>query len=187
MRSRTWTAAIGAALLALALPGGVLAQDGASDGADGSLLYVVNATSGSIDGSTLTLVGVPSVLFFADRPERFAGHMSVDGLVNGWGLGERSFTAVPPNAVLSVFGDAGVEDAVVVLTGVTAGDGELSFEIELIEGDAPTGSFGPVALFIDNADQDAALDALCANPDHATHWFGAVPAVFDVCKATGRE
>jgi hypothetical protein len=106
---------------------------------DAEYLFVQNASSGSFDGKVLTLEGVqllfvqnakdvaleknslvlkgvaPQTIFFTDRPERMAGHMTTAYFVDGWGKGENSFAADPPNAALSVFGEKEVVDVVVTL------------------------------------------------------------------------
>ncbi len=40
-------------------------------------LFVISGTSGSLKGDTLTLNGVPNVIYFSDRPNRIAGHLSL--------------------------------------------------------------------------------------------------------------
>ena len=47
-------------------------------------LFVMSAISGSCDGETLTLTGVPAVVFFSDRPYRIAGHMTLAEFVEKW-------------------------------------------------------------------------------------------------------
>jgi len=105
----------------------------------------------SADG-TLTLRGItPSTLYFSDRPQRVVGHMSTADFVDLWAIGENSFEADPPNAVLS-FLEPGAdvpEDAVVVLTKPNLdGAGDLAYSIEVLEGTVPAHT-GPVTLFID--------------------------------------
>jgi hypothetical protein len=138
------------AISLLAVPAGVHAQDHVIDeAADAEFLYVVSATSGSVEGDTLTLVGVPSVVYFSDRPARIAGHMSVEGFVAGWDGGVGSFADVPPNAVLSVLETDGVKDSVVELTAIGLEGDALTFEMVVLEGEPPEGSIGPVSLFLD--------------------------------------
>jgi hypothetical protein len=65
-------------------------------------LYVQSARGLVSDGVAFTLRGLaPSTLMFSDRPERIVGHLSSAQFVDGWGDGENSFLADPPNAVLS--------------------------------------------------------------------------------------
>jgi hypothetical protein len=138
------------ALSLVAVPFGVQAQDHVIDEAvDAEFLYVLSATSGSVDGDTLTLMGVPSVIYFSDRPARIAGHLTVDDFVAAWDQGVDSFTADPPNAVLSVLDMDGVVDSVVELTAIGGDRDALTFEMVVLEGEPPQGSIGPVSLFVD--------------------------------------
>jgi len=103
-----------------------------------------------IDG-TLTLQGVtPSTLYFSDRPERVVGHMTTADFVDLWAIGDNSFEADPPNAVLSFLEPGGEvpDDAVIVIREPRLSDGELSYSIEVLEGTVPAHT-GPVTLFID--------------------------------------
>ena len=54
-------------------------------------LYVISGTSGSLEGDKLTLNGVPSVIYFSDRPARIAGHMSLSSFIKMWNKGSDSF------------------------------------------------------------------------------------------------
>jgi hypothetical protein len=115
-------------------------------------MFVQTARGIDSDAGTLTLRGVtPSTLYFSDRPQRVVGHMSTADFVDLWGIGDNSFAADPPNAVLS-FLEPGAdvpEDAVVVLTKPNLdGAGDLAYSIEVLEGTVPAHS-GPVTLFID--------------------------------------
>jgi hypothetical protein len=115
-------------------------------------MFVQTAAGIDSDGQTLTLRGItPSTLYFSDRPQRVVGHMSSADFVDLWAVGDNSFEADPPNAVLAFLEPdaAAPDDAVVVLTTPkldTAGD--LSYSIEVLEGSVPTHA-GPVTLFID--------------------------------------
>jgi hypothetical protein len=101
---------------------------------------------------TLTLRGVtPSTLYFSDRPERVVGHMTTADFVDLWAIGENSFEADPPNAVLAFLEPGGdvPEDAVVVLRAPNLDEaGDLAYSIEVLEGTVPAHT-GPVTLFID--------------------------------------
>ena len=106
-------------------------------------LIVLNARGASLQGQKLTLVGVaPNSIVFADRPVRSAGHVLTAHLLEEWGTGSDSFAKDPPNATVSVFSKDGstIRDAVVVLkTPNLAGD-QLTFDVQVLEGDwrAPT-------------------------------------------------
>jgi len=122
--------------------------------ASASYLYVISGTSGSIEGTTLTLHGVPSVLWFTDRPERDAGHMTVADFLAGWDQGSGSFAADPPNAALSILAEDGGDpiEAVMELDSVSGDGTNLAFEVTPIEGTLPEGTFGTASLFIDTCD-----------------------------------
>ena len=65
-----------------------------------------------------------------------------------WGEGDDSFAADPPNAVLSLFEDEHVSDVVVVLRDPVLSNGDLSYSVDVTDGDLVATS-GPVSLFID--------------------------------------
>ena len=115
-------------------------------------MFVQTAEGIDSDGQTLTLRGItPSTLYFSDRPRRVVGHMSTDDFVDLWAVGDNSFEADPPNAVLS-FLEPDVDapnDAVIVLRKPDLdGAGSLSYSIKVLDGTVPTHT-GPVTLFID--------------------------------------
>src|SRR5664279_236755 len=114
-------------------------------------MFVQIARSVSSDQTTLTLHDVaPSTLYFSDRPERVVGHMTTEQFIGQWTEGPNSFDEDPPNAVLSYI-DTGADiptDAVVILRDPVAGNGSLTYAIEVLEGTVPAES-GAVTLFID--------------------------------------
>ena len=70
-----------------------------------NLLFVQTAEDLKADDKTMRLVNVgKQTLYFSDRPVRIAGHMEMPTYLNEWkpGAGSDNFTAVPPNATLSV-------------------------------------------------------------------------------------
>ena len=115
-------------------------------------MFVQTAEGINSDGETLTLHGItPSTLYFSDRPQRVVGHMSTDDFVDLWSVGDNSFEADPPNAVLAFLepGADAPEDVVVVLKRPNLdGAGNLSYSIDALEGAVPADA-GPVTLFID--------------------------------------
>ena len=114
-------------------------------------MFVQTAQGIDSAGGTLTLRGVtPSTLYFSDRPERVVGHMTTADFVDLWGVGDNSFEADPPNAVLAFLEPGGEvpDDAVIVIREPRLSDGELSYSIEVLEGTVPAHT-GPVTLFID--------------------------------------
>ena len=114
-------------------------------------MFVQTAQSIERTDGTLTLRGVtPSTLYFSDRPQRVVGHMTTADFVDLWAIGDNSFQADPPNAVLAFLepGDDVPDDAVIVLKAPRLSDGELTYSIEVLEGTVPAHT-GPVTLFID--------------------------------------
>ena len=115
-------------------------------------LFVQNASSMSFDKakSTLTLKGVsPHTIFFSDRPERIAGNMPTPEFVPFWSEGTDSFQKSPPNANLSILSkDKSVSDVVVVLRDPVLKGANLSYTVQILEGNMPA-SGGAVSLFID--------------------------------------
>jgi hypothetical protein len=115
-------------------------------------LIVMNAHGASLEGDTLTLNGVaPNSIIFADRPVRSAGHALTTQLLEEWGTSsDASFTKDPPNATVSVFNKDGskVRDAVVVLKSPKLEGDQLTFAVQVLEGDL-AGADGPASVFID--------------------------------------
>ena len=114
-------------------------------------LIVLNARGANLQGQQLTLVGVASnSIVFADRPVRSAGHVLTTYLLEEWGTGSDSFAKNPPNATVSVFSKDGsiVRDAVVVLKTPTLSGDQLTFDVQVLEGDV-AGADGAAAVFID--------------------------------------
>ncbi|WP_297973518.1 hypothetical protein [uncultured Amaricoccus sp.] len=115
-------------------------------------LIVMNAGGAILEGGTLTLKDVAAnAIVFADRPVRAAGHALTSTLLDEWNPSyPDSFAADPPNATVSVFGetDDNVRDAVVVLSAPQMQASDLTFAVEVLEGDL-TGAAGPAAVFID--------------------------------------
>jgi hypothetical protein len=116
--------------------------------ADVELLFVQSATSGSYDGKTLTLNGVPSTTYFSDRPKRIVGHLKTGSFVEQWAQGKDSFAGDPPNAVLSILGKDGASDATVELSSPRFEGDRLSYQVKLLDGTPPK-NFNTAALFID--------------------------------------
>lgn len=136
------------ASLLLVLPLATMAQDAspaASPDDEGSFLFVLSSTSGSVDGDTLTLEEVPAIVTFSDRPERIAVDVPLEALSDA---GD-AFADDPPNAVLSVLTDEGITDVVLELTSATVDGSGASFGYDVLAGDPPEGDFGPASLFVD--------------------------------------
>lgn len=114
--------------------------------------YLFAQTAGGVlidRGGRLRLQGVsPATLFFSDRPDRVTGHIPTSDFVAEWAVGDDSFADNPPNAVLSLFTDDEVNDVVVVLTDPVLEGGDLSYTVDVTDGEL-TSSNGPASLFID--------------------------------------
>jgi hypothetical protein len=114
-------------------------------------LFAQTAREITTDGDRVTLHGLsPAILYFSDRPQRVVDHLTTKQFIEEWDLGENSFAADPPNAVISFVegGDRTPEDAIVVLKDpVLAGD-SLTYTIDILEGSLPPkGEL--VSVFID--------------------------------------
>lgn len=63
------------------------------------------------------------MIFFADRPERMAGHFPVPHFLQMWDEGKDSFKNDPPNANLSILGEKeGATNVVVEITNPSLSD-----------------------------------------------------------------
>ena len=116
-------------------------------------LFVQTAEKVTFDEKTrtMTLVDVsPTTLFFSDRPERITGHGRTAEYVADWAKGEDSFESEPPNASLCIMGDDDkhIAEAVVVLTKPVFKDGNLSYTVEVLDGELPAAG-GACSLFVD--------------------------------------
>jgi len=120
----------------------VFAEHVIDDSKNTGYLYVISGTSGSLEGDTLTLNGVPNVVYFSDRPNRIAGHLSLSNFVEMWDKGVDSFKADPPNATLSVLKKEGAKNVVVDLISAEQKNGSVVFKVAVLVGKVP-GSFGP--------------------------------------------
>ena len=119
--------------------------------ADGTadFLFVQNARGIEYADGKLTLKGVnPATVMFSDRPDRIAGHMATSRFVPFWGEGKDSFLKDPPNATLSFLENKEMADAVVVLREPVREGEDLSYEVEVLEGEIPAIA-GAASLFID--------------------------------------
>jgi hypothetical protein len=114
-------------------------------------LIVMNSHSATLQGNKLTLNGVsPNSIIFADRPVRSAGHELTTDLLGEWKSGSGSFSNDPPNATVSVLSKNGdsVRDAVVVLKSPKLEGAQLTFDVQVLEGNL-SGADGPASIFID--------------------------------------
>ena len=98
---------------------------------------------------TLTMERLgPTALIFSDRPDRVTGHIPSGEFIGSWDQGKDSFASNPPNAVLSVFLPDAVHDVVVVLTDPQYDGADLTYQVEILDGEMPEAG-GETALFID--------------------------------------
>ena len=114
-------------------------------------LFVIRANNVTFDGDHMVLKGVdPNITYFCDRPERSAGHLTIEALKGIVSEGENNFVENPPNASLSIFNpDKPITDIVVTLPSAPKVVGNtFDFEIQLLEGELPKEG-GQVALFVD--------------------------------------
>jgi hypothetical protein len=141
-----------------------------------SVLFTQSAEGGSLtaargDRMTLTLRGVaPQVVWFQDRPDRHAGHVSAIGLVSQW----RSFgfQSDAPNAALTLLAAPDDADTVVVellrRPRYDPAQATMTYVVRLLsrtpnrlaDFDADVDAavparFGAASLFIDDAQVDA--------------------------------
>jgi len=127
----------------------VFAEHVIDDSKNTGYLFVISGTSGSLKGDTLTLNGVPNVIYFSDRPARKAGHLSLEKFVEMWDKGDDSFKTDPPNTTLSVLKKDGAKNVVVELMRVEQKSGSVVFKVAVLEGSIPCGQFKAVSIFID--------------------------------------
>ena len=113
-------------------------------------LIVLNSRTATLDGGKLALVGVsPNSIVFADRPVRAAGHVLTANLLEEWDHADGTFAMDPPNATISVLAkDGSVRDAVVVMKSPRLEGDQLTFDVDVLEGNL-NGGDGPASVFID--------------------------------------
>ncbi len=114
-------------------------------------LFVQTATGFQSDQRSVTLQGLAaSTVYFADRPQREVGHLTSRRFVELWDDGDNSFAADPPNAVLSFLASDGEppEDAVVVLKDPRWDGDDLTYSVDLMDGELPAKAEA-CSLFID--------------------------------------
>lgn len=115
-----------------------------------SFIFVQTAKGVKFGEGTMTLRGVaPSMVFFADRPQRTAGHVPTTHFLNMWAEGQDSFKADPPNANLSILGDKeGATNIVVEIMNPRMQGEDLTYDIKVLDGTPPKEG-GLSSLFID--------------------------------------
>jgi hypothetical protein len=118
-------------------------------------MFVQSAENLKVDPGTSTfrLVKVnPQTLYFADRPQRLAGHVKMAEYLQEWTAkaGKDNFGQDPPNATLSVYEPGQADTTLVVLkiTNPVVDGTDLVYTYKIINGKMPS-SGGATALFID--------------------------------------
>lgn len=115
-------------------------------------MFVLNARAAKLQDNKLILEGIaPSVIVFADRPVRSAGHAMLPHVLEEWTLkAPNSFAKDPPNATISVLNKAkaSVVDAVVTLKSPKLEGDRLTFDVDVLEGDLAGGD-GGASVFMD--------------------------------------
>lgn len=119
------------------------------------LMFVQLADDLKVDSATQTfrLVDVgEQTLYFADRPERIAGHIKMADYLKEWTskAGSDNFANDPPNATLSVYepGQPNNTVAAAEISHPKVEGSDLVYNYKIIEGSLPTGG-GATSLFID--------------------------------------
>jgi hypothetical protein len=119
------------------------------------LMFVQMADDLKVDeaAKTIRLVKVnQQTVYFADRPERNAGHIKMAAYLTEWTskAGKDNFGGDPPNATLSVYepGQSNNTIAVVEISNPKVEGSDLVYNYKLIEGTLPKGG-GATSLFID--------------------------------------
>jgi hypothetical protein len=116
------------------------------------MLFVQDARDIEMTADALTLKGAdPLITFFCDRPVRHAGHLTNEEYLQSWdhAMGQESFEADPPNAMISMLDGEMAHDVVVELLDKPTVNGEdFVYKIFILQGEAFTQK-GPGTLFID--------------------------------------
>jgi hypothetical protein len=115
-------------------------------------LIVMNSDGATLTTDKLTLTGIANnSIIFADRPVQAAGHALTAHLLEEWsGADDATFAKDPPNATVSAFSKDGsvIRDAVVVLRNPVVEGDQLTFDVQVLEGDL-AGADGAASVFID--------------------------------------
>jgi hypothetical protein len=148
------SAAAVASIAGLGLSLGVAGKAGAAE-AKPMLMFVQLLEGLKVDEAAkiIRLVNVsPHTLYFADRPERIAGHIKMAAYLEEWTskAGKDNFGNDPPNATLPVY-EPGHPDntvAVIEITEPKVEGRDLTYGYKLIEGKMPS-TVEETSLFID--------------------------------------
>lgn len=153
-----------------------------------TLLFVQNAQGMSYDRGANTLIldhPSPTVIFFADRPYRLAGHVPLPAFLELWSEGANSFKQDPPNANLSTIDGGDVSSAVIEIANPQFSNDRLTYEVvKVLEGDLSSLA-GESSLFIDGLLKGAAggaaggtiVGAIAGDSKKGRRWGAGVGAV----------
>jgi hypothetical protein len=133
----------------------ILTERATAEDAKIMLMFVQLSEGLKVDeaAKTIRLVNVsPHTLYFADRPERIAGHIKMPAFLEEWTskAGADNFGRDPPNAALSVYEEGQPNNtlAVVEITDPKLDGHDIVYGYKLIDGKLPAGG-GETSLFID--------------------------------------
>lgn len=119
------------------------------------LMFVHSAEDLRVDpaAGTFRLVKVSQqTLYFSDRPQRIAGHLTMADYLKEWtsAAGKDNFGADPPNAALSVYEPGQADNTLVVvkITNPVVDGADLIYSYKIIKGTMPARG-GATSLFID--------------------------------------
>ena len=146
-----YTTIVGIFTVMLTLVSGlVFAEHVIDDSKNPQYFFALASKSGMFEGDTLTLKGVPLVVYLSDRPHRISGHISLEDFVESWNKGVDNFIDNPPNAILSVYDESGDKHDVLIISSPKVKGDTISFKVlELEESEDIPKSFGHATLFID--------------------------------------
>lgn len=138
-----------ATILASCSRPGSFSETPATDTITPKFLFILSAQSGSYADNTLSLNGVPHVIYFSDSPKRIVGHMSLKAFVENWSKNSRRLANNLPNAAFSTVENT-TDSSVVEITGITDHhEDTLRLRVKTLEGKLPE-SFGESATVVDS-------------------------------------
>jgi hypothetical protein len=117
------------------------------------LMFVQSAEGMTATDDTLRLIGVgQQTIYFADRPARVAGHLTMQAFLEEWTerAGPDNFGADPPNASLSVYEPGRTDNSVAIIriSHPRVEGRDLTYRYRMIQGPVPRAG-GPTTIFID--------------------------------------
>ena len=130
---------------------GAQQAQGEEESHEPAFLFVQSSRGFTYDGTRLTLLGTsPTTTYFSDRPDRIAGHISVEEAYRWGNTGDDTFAENPANATLSNLREGEIGNVVLTLRDIVLDleRDRLSWEVDILEGELPAEG-GPNTLFID--------------------------------------